>query len=213
MAWSYSCNPGTSPKDNVRFILGDTNEKDQLLHDEEIAYMLVQNRLNPYAAALDGCQAIMAKLSRSTDESVGSVSIHFSQRLAGYEKLLATLKRRQAFSGNIRPYSGGISRSDKRRLESDRDATRPQFRASSERRERQDWLWAPAFDGQVYDAGGVDGLTYGGDGISSREIAVGATDTGEPIRTGTTDPTSSTPGAPGDYYFNLTTKTLFGPYQ
>lgn len=211
MSWSYSKNPGFSPKDNVRFLLGDTNEQDQLLHDEEIAYMLGENRSDPYAAALSGCEAIMAKLSRATDETVGSVSIKFSQRLAGYEKLLSTLRRRQAFSSGIRPYSGGISRSDKRRMERDPDATQPNFKVRDPRHERC-WGFGRAYDGQIYDADGDEDVTYGGDGISSREIESGVTDKGEAILTGATDPTASTPGQPGDYYYNSVTKTLFGPY-
>lgn len=40
MAWSYSGDPSTSKKDEVRFLIGDTNINQQILSDEEIEYML-----------------------------------------------------------------------------------------------------------------------------------------------------------------------------
>lgn len=40
MSFSYSGDPSTSPLDECRFILGDTNADTPILQDEEIAYLI-----------------------------------------------------------------------------------------------------------------------------------------------------------------------------
>lgn len=42
MSWSYSGDPSTGDKDEYRFLIGDTDESDQLLSDEEIEYTLAK---------------------------------------------------------------------------------------------------------------------------------------------------------------------------
>ena len=68
---------------------------------------------------------IIGKLARNRDESVGSVSIAFSQSLGGYEKLASVLKRRQAKKAT--PFAGGISRTSKAIQRGDRDRVAPSF--------------------------------------------------------------------------------------
>lgn len=124
--FSYT-NPGTSLKDQVRFLVGDTKANDPFLQDEEIRYLLQAHQMEPNTAAIAACEAILSQLARSRDESVGSVSISFSQSLAGYEKMLARLKLQLALSGGIAPYAGGISIQDKRSARRDGDWQRPDF--------------------------------------------------------------------------------------
>ncbi len=40
MSWSYSGNPANSALDEARFILGDTDDKDPVLSDEELNFMI-----------------------------------------------------------------------------------------------------------------------------------------------------------------------------
>lgn len=124
-AWSYSGNPGNSLQDQVRFLIGDTDPRRPLLYDGEIIWLLTDAGMAPLSAAIRGVETIIAKLARSRDESVGSVSIRFSQELAGYEKLMQTLTRRLAKKGI--PYAGGISRSDKLAQVADSDRVPPSF--------------------------------------------------------------------------------------
>ncbi len=42
MSWSYSGDPSSSPLDEARFIMGDTDINDPVLSDEEINYMISQ---------------------------------------------------------------------------------------------------------------------------------------------------------------------------
>lgn len=102
MAWSYSGDPSTSPKDEVRFLIGDTSEDDPLLQDGEIAYLLDQCGGSALAAAVAACEGIVAKLSREADMSSGATSISASQRRAHYEGLLAQLQRRATRRPNIK---------------------------------------------------------------------------------------------------------------
>jgi len=102
MAWSYSGDPSTSPKDEVRCLIGDTTEDDPLLQDEEIAYLLDQRGGFALAAAVSACEGIVAKLSREADLSSGATSISASQRRAHYASLLTQLQRRATRTPNIK---------------------------------------------------------------------------------------------------------------
>lgn len=124
-ASTYSGDPTTSPVDEVRFLVGDTDPNAWLMTDGEVAYTLRQAGGDPHAAAIRACEGILAKLARCRDETVGSVSISFSQDVAGYQARLATLRR--ALVAGAVPYAGGISRSDKLAQRCDGDRVKPSF--------------------------------------------------------------------------------------
>lgn len=42
MAWTYSGNPADSEKDKYRFMLGDTDEEEPVLTDEEIEFVIAE---------------------------------------------------------------------------------------------------------------------------------------------------------------------------
>lgn len=94
--WSYSGNPGTSPRDELRFLLGDTQEADPLLQDGELDYILTEAEGSVTRAAVTACESIIAKLAREADFSSGATSLSASQRREGYERLLGALKRKAA---------------------------------------------------------------------------------------------------------------------
>lgn len=124
--WSYN-GPSSGLKDQVRFLVGDTKAKDPYLQDEEIAFLLLQAGQDPSLAAVHACERIISQLARSRDESVGSVSISFSQAFAGYQVLLESLKVQLVLSGAIVPFAGGISRASKELARRDTDWERPDF--------------------------------------------------------------------------------------
>lgn len=112
MAWSYSNNPGYSAKDQVRYLIGDTNIKDPLLADEEISWTLSQYNNVPLNAAIRCCEAVISKFSRLADETVGAVSIMFSQKCKAYSAMQNMLRARLATEAAI-PFAGGITVLDK----------------------------------------------------------------------------------------------------
>ena len=91
MAWSYDPNLSTK-KDEVRLIIGDTDIDDQLLQDEEIEYFLEQTQNSVTQASIKAVMAIIAKLSRKVDKSVGEAKLSLSQQIEHYRRLLSDLK-------------------------------------------------------------------------------------------------------------------------
>ena len=126
MAWSYSGNPGESAKDNVRFLIGDTDNCDQLLQDGEITYLLSLYNNAPLNAALRCCEMIAAKFSREADQSVGRVSQNYSQKARAYRALKKDITNRLGAEDMI-PYAGGLSYTDMSKNESNPDAVKGSF--------------------------------------------------------------------------------------
>lgn len=128
--FSYSGDPLSSPQDEVRFLLGDTDDTDPQLLDREIEYLL-RNQSNVYIAAANGARAIAGRYARLVDKSVGDLRLSYSQRQKQYFDLATTLETR-AFSvlsaTDGMPYAGGISRADKLGVEQDTDRDAPGFR-------------------------------------------------------------------------------------
>ena len=83
MSWNYSGNPADSPKDEVRFLSGDTNQAAAwTLSDQEILYTIDRWSDDPslvgnnFLAAALCCEAIIAKLKGSLgDKSIGDLNI------------------------------------------------------------------------------------------------------------------------------------------
>lgn len=98
MAWTYSGNPGTSPRDEVRFLLGDTTNTKQSLTDEEIDYMLTSAGGIALTAAIEGAYALSARHSAisATSKKVGDLQLSYSHgdTAARFEVLAARLRRR-----------------------------------------------------------------------------------------------------------------------
>lgn len=126
MTWTYSGDPSSTDRDAVRFLIGDTDNTSQLITDEEISYMLAQEGSSSSAAARI-CRSLAAKYARYTDQSVGDLSISYSQRYKQFSELAAQLESAAGSRVGI-PYAGGISQSDKDSRESDTDRLLPSSR-------------------------------------------------------------------------------------
>lgn len=135
MTWTYSGNPASSALDAIRFLIGDTDTNDQLLSNEEIAWLNTEasgtstgtNAL--YDAAYRSCLAIAASLARLADKSIGDLSVQLSQKAAGYRATATEMKALSYRKGLVpTPYAGGISISDKDIDDEDSDSVRPYFR-------------------------------------------------------------------------------------
>lgn len=125
MSWTYSGDPSLSPKDAVRFAIGDTIISEPLLQDEEINYIISTNS-SIADSAYYACIGIVAKLSRLADKSVGKVKIRYSQKVTQYQKLADKLYVNAGIV--VIPYAGGISVADKQVMQSDTSIVQPSFR-------------------------------------------------------------------------------------
>lgn len=98
MSWTYSGNPATSSRDEIRFLVGDTDPSDQLVEDEEIDYVLSihadpgANQSN-YTAAAAVAQAIAARFAKKLDKSVGGLSLPWRQRYEQYVQIAEEMTR------------------------------------------------------------------------------------------------------------------------
>lgn len=126
MTWSYSGDPSSSDRDQVRFLIGDTDTTDQQLSDEEIDF-LITNEGNAVGGAVAAVRAILAKYARLTDKSVGDLRLSYSQRKGAYESLLRSLERRRALR-KATPFAGGITKTDKDSQEDDTGRVTPAFK-------------------------------------------------------------------------------------
>ena len=96
MSWTYSGDPSTSSRDEIRFLVGDTDSTDQLIENEEIDYVLVVHAdpgasQNNYTAASVVAGAIAAKYAKKMNKSVGGLSLPWQQRFESYQRLAQEL--------------------------------------------------------------------------------------------------------------------------
>lgn len=123
MTWNYGGSPATSQLDAVRFLVGDTQQSDQLLQDGEVGWLLSEWP-DAYWAAAAGATQIAAQFAREVSYSADGVQTGLSELQQKYEQLAVDLRKQAVKKGRIvAPYVGGISISDKESLESNTDAT------------------------------------------------------------------------------------------
>lgn len=127
MSWSYDLSQiGTTPRYQVRRMIGDVLQNDQQLADEEIDYYLT-TRSSVYGAAAECCRAIAANYSRRANTSVTGMSVQFNSQSREYAQRAIEFEAQAAIRGGGTPYAGGISQADKETREQDTDRTEPQF--------------------------------------------------------------------------------------
>lgn len=124
--WTYSGDPATSKSDAVRFLVGDTNPTEPQLQDGEVAFCVAQ-RSTVYGAAAMACLQIATGYSRQADSVQGPTRTLYSSRARAYAARAAQYESLAAARGGGMPYAGGISVSDKIRVETDSDRVRPAF--------------------------------------------------------------------------------------
>lgn len=95
MTWTYE-DPSLNQKDEVRAMVGDTNEADPLLSDEEIQTLLTRflptTGKQPWLAAAAACDAIAGKYARKTQQSIGSLSRAAQQAYEHYRQMAADFR-------------------------------------------------------------------------------------------------------------------------
>jgi hypothetical protein len=109
MPWTYSGDPAANDKDEVRFLIGDTNVDDQLMSDEELNYLIAVevdagSSYSNYGAAAAACDVLAAKYAKLIDKSVGSLSISYSQKYQHFIEIARHLRERASqLSGTGKP--------------------------------------------------------------------------------------------------------------
>lgn len=95
-AWSYDPdNLATSTRDQVRFLLGDTDPEEPLLSDAEVDYLVSTEGVAQQAAAI-GAERLAARYARETSRSMGSLSISADQKSRHFRELAEQLRQELA---------------------------------------------------------------------------------------------------------------------
>ena len=129
MTWTYSGNPADSDRDKVRFLVFDTDTNEQLLSNEEIAWLLSEQP-NVYLAAANAAEVIAAKFAKDITRSAVGLSATVGNRAQFYLNLANKLRDQVGTTNNrAEVFAGGLSISGKDALDSDTDAVQPTFKS------------------------------------------------------------------------------------
>lgn len=102
-------------KNQVRFLIGDTNETEPFLQDEEIQFLIAlwekQSGDSPYLIASYAAENIAAKLAREINFSSDSQSLSLDSLQSKYQALAVQLRQQHKdyFAGRGDIYIGGVS--------------------------------------------------------------------------------------------------------
>lgn len=124
--WTYSGDPTTSTKDQVRALIGDTDWDDPLLTDGEINWFVTQ-RSTVYGAAAFACRSLATKYARQVDNVVGEMHLLYSQRTKSFNLMAQQFEGQAAQRGGGAPYAGGVSVAQKIANFTNPDIVQPQF--------------------------------------------------------------------------------------
>lgn len=94
MGFTYSGNPSESEVDAVRFLIGDTDDEEPLLHDEEIIYLssLWTLQFSIYWTAAMAAEAIAARFAREVTFNSDSQTISTSELQQKYLTMAERLR-------------------------------------------------------------------------------------------------------------------------
>ena len=129
MSWSYSGDPSFSEVDAIRFLVGDTDESDPLVSDEEIEWF-AEEWSDKYHAAAAVCETLAAKFAREVNVSADGMSFSGSEISRNFNHRAEALRQ---MSGRQRkhglPYFGGASWKERAMADRDPDKIPTSFRS------------------------------------------------------------------------------------
>ena len=94
MSWSYDSSAlATSIKDQIRLLIGDTNETEPFIEDEEINFYIGQHPNDATRAALDCVNVIITRITSTPDYTLGPYSESKASRLSAFRSIKASLEK------------------------------------------------------------------------------------------------------------------------
>jgi hypothetical protein len=134
MTWTYTGDPSDSARDAIRFLIGDTDSTDQIITDEEIAWVNTEvsgsaiATTHLYRAGARTAHGMAAKFTRLADQQIGDLRVTLSQKATAAQALAASLDEIASTDSAVPiPYAGGVSVSDKSTRDADTDRVDPFF--------------------------------------------------------------------------------------
>ena len=125
--WTYNVSDlAVSTKDQIRFLVGDTQSADPQLQDEEVLFAASQ-RSNIWGAAAICCFSLATYFARKADTTTGELRTLWSSLSRSYALRASQYETTATIRSGALPYAGGISIQDKINQENDTDRVPPQF--------------------------------------------------------------------------------------
>jgi hypothetical protein len=121
----YGGHPDTDLNDRIRFLVGDTDPLNPLFTDYEIAYVRATWGDDEYVCAAALAEQLAGRYAGRVSQTVGRVSVSYSDLAKQYLALAASLRARTAMTA--KPYAGGISLADMETDDEDDDRPAPAF--------------------------------------------------------------------------------------
>jgi hypothetical protein len=99
MSWNYSGNPASSPKDELRFIIGDTNQAEPIMQDEELDYLIAEYGANRNLLLYNTFVRTATLFARDIKRSLGPQSEDPTERLKFFKEQANAYKSKLAIAG------------------------------------------------------------------------------------------------------------------
>lgn len=128
MTWTYDPDV-TEDRDKIRFFLQDTDDNDQLITDEEIAFTLTEYGDNIYRAAAVISRSIALQLGRRPSVRLAQAGLDADEQYQHYMAIAKEMESKALSRGATGVFAGGISKADKETREADTDRVAPAFTA------------------------------------------------------------------------------------
>ena len=81
MSWTYSGNPASSQRDELRFTIGDTNQAEPIMQDEELDYLITEYGSNRNMLMYQAFTRTATLFARDIKRSLGPQSEDPTERL------------------------------------------------------------------------------------------------------------------------------------
>lgn len=102
MTWTYDpTHLKDSPKDQVRFGVGDTDPDYSYLQDEELDFILEQRNGNVKISILDALERIVLIVAKEVTYKIGPEKVEAKDRYIAFSSMLKTMKREYSYQGKI----------------------------------------------------------------------------------------------------------------